>query len=106
MVDGILLLKCGMRTMKNGNLSLLSKSLQTNIPSSILMSRSKNVACVPLCSCFSCNSPGYMHLKDFENSPSSFIAQRSSMNRLVAWYLYDLVYFLEIRFSTWLESKK
>ena len=46
------------------------------------MSRSKNFACVPLCSSFSFNSPGYMHLKDFENSSSSFIVQRSSMNRL------------------------
>ena len=57
------------------------------------MSRSKNVACVPLCSSFSSNSPGFMHLKDSENSPSLFIAQRSSMNRLVA-----PVDFLEIRF--------
>ena len=40
------------------------------------------------------NSPGYMHLKDFENSSSSFIAQiynldiydLSSLNQLVAWY--------------------
>ena len=31
-----------------------------------LMSRSKNVACVPLCSSFSSNTPGYMNLKDFE----------------------------------------
>ena len=30
------------------------------------MCRSKNVACVPLCSNFSSNSPGYVHLKDFE----------------------------------------
>ena len=57
------------------------------------MSRSKNVASVPLCSSFSSNSPGFMHLKDSENSPSLFIAQRSSMNRLVA-----PVDFLEIRF--------
>ena len=69
-----------MRTMKNGNLSVLSRNLEENIPSSVLMSRSKNVACVPLCSGSSSNSPGYMHLKDFENSSSSFIAQRSSMN--------------------------
>ena len=62
------------------------------------MSRSKNVACVLVCSSFSSNSPGFMHLKDFENSSSSFIAQRSSMNRLAAWYLYALVDFLETRF--------
>ena len=67
MVDGILLPECGMWTMKNGNLSLLSKSLYTIIPSSILISRSENAAYVPLCSRFSSNSPGYMHLKDFEN---------------------------------------
>lgn len=50
---------------QGGNL-LLSKSLLTNIPSLTLMCRSKNVACVPLCSNFSSNSPGYVHLKDFE----------------------------------------
>ena len=62
------------------------------------MSRSKNVACVPLCPSFSSNSPGYMHLKDFENSSLLYIAQRSSMNRLLSWYLYPPVDFLEIRF--------
>ena len=68
------------------------------MPSSILMCRSENVACVPLCSSFSSNSPGYMHLKDFENSSSSFMVQWPSMNQLLAWYLYPLVGFLEIRF--------
>ena len=58
----------------------LSESLETNIPSSVLMPRSKNFASIPLCS----NYPGYMHLNNFENSSSSFIAQRSTMNRLVA----------------------
>ena len=57
------------------------------------MSRSKNVACFPLCSSFSSNSPGYMRLKDFENLSSLFIAQRSSMNQLFAWYLYAPVDF-------------
>ena len=61
------------------------------------MSRSTNVACVLLC--FSSISPGYMHLNDSENSPSSFVPQRSSTNRLEAWYLlYARVYFLEIKF--------
>ena len=87
MVDGILLSKCGMVTMKNENLSLLSKSLQRNIPSPILMLRPKNVACSTTSS-FSSNSPGYIYLKDF--------ARRSSMNRLVTWYL--LFDFLKIRF--------
>ena len=77
-----------MRPMKNGNFSLLSKSLLRNIPSLIVTSRSKNVACVSLRSKFSSNSPGYMRLKDFKNSSSPFIAQRSSMNLLVAWYNY------------------
>ena len=57
------------------------------------MSRSKNVACFPLCSSFSSNSPGYMRLKDFENLSSLFTAQRSSMNQLFAWYLYAPVDF-------------
>ena len=61
------------------------------ISSSILMSRSKNVASVPLCFSFSYNSPGYMHLKDSEKSPSLFIGQRQSKNPLVAWYLYAVV---------------
>ena len=50
-----------------------------------------------------------MHLKDFENSPPSLIAQRSSMNWLVIWYLYALVYFLEIIeiiFCICIDSKK
>ena len=56
------------------------------------MSRSKNVACLPLCSSFVSNSQGYMHLKDFENSPTSLLVQNisestmSSTNQLVAWY--------------------
>ena len=87
MVDETFLSKCGMQKMKNGNLPLFSKSTYTNIPSSILISRSKNIACVPLCSSSSFHSSGYMYLKDFENLTSSFIAQRSSMNRQVAWYL-------------------
>ena len=41
---------------------LLLRSLQTNILSSILISRSKNVACVSQCSSFSSDSPGYIHL--------------------------------------------
>ena len=40
------------------------------------MSRSKNVACVPLGSSFSSNYYGYIHLKDFENSSWLFVAQR------------------------------
>ena len=51
------------------------------------MSRCRNVVCIPLCSSFSPNSPGYMHLKDSENSSSSFVEQRSSMNRIEAWHL-------------------
>ena len=45
-------------------------------------------------------------LKDFENSSSSFIAHRSSMNRLTAWYLYGPADFLEIRIGTCSDSKK
>ena len=61
-----------MRTKKNGNLSLLS-FLDLDIKTengifSILMSRAKNVAYIPLCSSFIFHSPEYMHLKDFENS--------------------------------------
>ena len=70
------------------------------------MSRSKTFASVPLCSSFSFNSPGYMHLKDFENSPSSFIVQRSSMNRLVACYLYALVGFIGKKILNMLRLKK
>ena len=65
-----------------------------------------NVACVPLRSCFSSNSPGYTHLKDCENSPSSFIAQRSSVNRLVAWYLYALFDFFRNKILSILRLKK
>ena len=51
--------------MKNGNLSSLSKSFKTNIPShSVFVLRSKDIACVPLCPGFSSDGPGYMHLKD------------------------------------------
>ena len=39
------------------------------------MSRSKNIACLPLCSSFVSNSQGYMHLKDFEKSPTSLLVQ-------------------------------
>ena len=45
-------------------------------------------------------------LKDFENSSSSFIAHRSSMNRLTVWYLYGSADFLEIRIGTCSDSKK
>ena len=95
MVGEILLSKCGMQIMKDENSSLLSKSLWANTPSSILMSWSKNVACFPLRSSSSSNSIGCMYLKDFENLSSTFIAQRSSMNWLVMWYLQALVDFLE-----------
>ena len=70
------------------------------------MSRSKNFACVPLCSSFSFNSPGYMHLKDFENSSSSFIVQILSMNRLVACYSYALVGFIGKKTLNMLRLKK
>ena len=40
--------------------------------------------CVPLCPSFGSNSHGYIHLKETENASSSFFAQRSSMNPLVA----------------------
>ena len=42
---------------------------------SILKFRSKNVACVPLCYCFSSYSPEYVHLKDFEDSPWSLLCK-------------------------------
>ena len=45
-------------------------------------------------------------LKDFENSSSSFIAHRSSMNRLTVWYLYGSADFLEIRIGTCSDSEK
>ena len=70
------------------------------------MPRPKNFASVPRRSSFSFNSPGYMHLKDFENSPSSFIIQRSSMNRLVACYLYALVGFFGKKILNMLRLKK
>ena len=41
--------------------------------SSVLMSRSKNVAFFPLYSSFSGNPPGYMHLSDSENSSSCLL---------------------------------
>ena len=106
MIDGILLSKCSMQAMKNGNLSLYRRVYEKKIQFSILMYWSKNVACAPLCSSFSSNSPGYMPLKDFENLPSLVIVKRSSANRLVAWYLYALYYFLETRFWTSNQSWK
>ena len=39
------------------------------------MSRSKNVACHPLCFRFFYCFQGYMHLMDFENTLSSFLVQ-------------------------------
>ena len=42
----------------------------------------------------------------FENSSSLFIAERSSMNQLVEWYLYALINFLEIKFYACLDLKK
>ena len=89
----MLISKFDLRTMQNGNLSPFSKNLQRNVPSSVIMSRSKNVACLALFSSFSSNSSEYMHLKDFENSSSLFIARRSSMTQLVALYLYVLLTF-------------
>ena len=54
--------------------------------SSILMTRSKKHACPPLCSSFVSNSPGYMQLKDFENVPSSFIAQSKVIYKSTSIY--------------------
>ena len=79
-----------MQTMKSGNISPLSEGLQTNTPSSILMSRPNNIASAPLCSSFNYNSPRNMHLKNFDNRPSSYIGQRKSMNQLVALYFVIL----------------
>ena len=81
--DGILVDRQGIRTIKKGNLFLLSKSLYTNILSSIV----KNVACSPWCSSFSSNCFGEIYLYEEENSPSSFVVQRSSMNLDVPWNL-------------------
>ena len=76
MVAGILLSKCMLRTMKNWICYFYQIVYITgNNPSLILMSRSTNVACLPLCSSFFSNSQGYMHLKDFENSPTSLLAE-------------------------------
>ena len=50
--------------------------------------------------------PGYMHLKDFENSSSSFIEQRQSMNRLVGWYLYALIDFFRDKILNMLRLNK
>ena len=41
------------------------------------MSRSKHVACVPLCSTFTSNSPGYMDLKNIYELSSSIVFIRS-----------------------------
>ena len=50
------------------------------------MTRSKKHACPPLCSSFVSNSPGYMQLKDFENVPSSFIAQSKVIYKSTSIY--------------------
>ena len=51
----ILLGRKGMCTVKKGNMFLLLKGLYANILSSIVMSKSKNVACPPWCSSFISN---------------------------------------------------
>ena len=79
--DGILLHKQGIRTIKNGNLSLLSKSLYAKTLSSILTSRSKNQVWFPWRSTFSSNFVEQIFLNNVRNSLPSFIAQRSSLNR-------------------------
>ena len=76
-VDGILLEKWGIQTIKNGNLSLLSKSLYTKTQYSIFMSRSKNESWFLWCSTLSSNSLGEIFLNDVRNSLPSFIVQRS-----------------------------
>ena len=68
-MDGILLEKWGIRTIKNGNLYLLSKSLYT-----------KTIFCFTWCSTLSFTPLGYMFLNYIRNSLSPFIAQSLSMN--------------------------
>ena len=78
----MLLERCVILTEKNGNLALLSKSLNTKILSLIVKSRLiKNVS---LCSTFSSSSLGDIFLKDLKNL-SSLMAQRSSINLFISW---------------------
>ena len=84
-------------------ISFFYQRVYKEISHSVLMYISKNVTFLSPCSSFSSNSPTYMHLKDFENCSSAFIAQRSSMDRVVASYLYALVDFLEITFHLCLD---
>ena len=64
----MLLERCDILTMKNGNLSLLSKCLYIKMLSLIVSSKSRKVGCVSCCSTFSSSSLGYMFLKVLKNS--------------------------------------
>ena len=85
---GMLIERCGILNMKNGNLSLLSKSFYKKMLSLIVMSWSRKVACAPWYSPFSSSSLEYIFLKDLRYSLASLMAQRSSMNLTVPRYLY------------------
>ena len=63
--DVTLVSRLGICTIKKGNLSLLSKSLCTNILPLIIMSKYKNVACSPWCSSFSSNCWRQLFFKCF-----------------------------------------
>ena len=66
---------------------LLSKSLYSNMLSSIVLPKSKNVAFSPLCSSFSSICLGLICLYEEENPPSSLIVQRSSLDLEIPWDL-------------------
>ena len=75
-----------LHTHNKGRKPLLSvKSLYTNILSSRVMSKSKNVAWCPRCSSFISNCLEQIYLYEEENSTSSFIVQSSCMNLDVPW---------------------
>ena len=87
-------------------MSPLSRTLFTNILSSIVMSKSKKVTCSSWCSRFSSNCLGYKYFYEEENSPSSFIVESSSMNRDVSWNLWTRGDPLDINCWIYLDSKK
>ena len=75
-----------LHTHSKGRKPLLPvKSLYTNILSSRVMSKSKNVAWCSRCSSFISNCLELIYLYEEENSTSSFIVQRSCMNLDVPW---------------------
>ena len=60
------------------------------MPSSMVLSRSKKVACFPWCSTFDLSSLGLLFLKDEKNSVLSFIAHRSPIHLEAIVYLNEV----------------